>query len=234
MTASKDADFDHFSADAFRFLAELEGNNERTWFKANQARYESALREPARAFVRAVGARLGAVTDHLRADDRKVGGSLMRIHRDVRFSKDKSPYKNNVGVHFRHAAGKDVHAPGLYVHLANDECFVGVGIWGPPTPALNAIRAKIDAEQARWREIVEAPEFVAAFRREGETLKRPPRGYAKDHPCVEDLKRKHHIAVCDIPDAVVESPELVDFTLDQLRRAASYMGFLCEALEVAF
>ncbi len=199
-----------------------------------QARYEALLREPARAFVRAVGARLGEVTEHLVADDRKVGGSLMRIHRDVRFSKDKSPYKTNVGIHFRHDAGKNVHAPGLYLHLSNDECFVGVGIWGPDTPMLTAIRAKIDGEQARWRAIVEAPAFTEGMRREGEALKRPPRGYPKEHPLVEDLKLKHHIAVSDVPDAVVESPEIVDFVLDRLKRAADYAAFVCEAAQVEF
>lgn len=228
------SEFERFTGDAFRFLAELALSNERDWFKANQSRYESLIREPARALVRAVGARLGEVTAHLVADDRKVGGSLMRIQRDIRFSNDKSPYKTNVGIHFRHAAGKDVHAPGLYLHLSNDECFMGVGIWGPDTPTLTAIRAKIDGEQARWRGIVEAPAFTEVMRREGDALKRPPRGYAKGHPLVEDLKLKHHIALSDVPDPVAESPELVDFLIDRFKRASPYTAFVCEAAQVEF
>lgn len=228
------SEFERFRPEAFTFLAELEAHNEREWFKANQARYEAEIREPARAFVRAVGARFGEVSAFLTADDRKVGGALMRIQRDIRFSKDKSPYKTNVGIHFRHAAGKDVHAPGAYLHLSNDECFFGAGIWGPPTPTLNAIRAKIDGEQGRWLEIVGAPEFSDVMRREEESLKRPPRGYDKAHPLVDDLKRKHHIALCDVPDAVVESPELVDFVVDRLKRASDYVRFICEAAGVEF
>ncbi|HSG46496.1 MAG TPA: DUF2461 family protein, partial [Longimicrobiales bacterium] len=80
-----------FSGETFRFLSELAANNERDWFKANRDRYDAHVRDPAVTFVLAVGERLNGISPHLRADPRPVGGSLFRIHRDVRFSKDKSP-----------------------------------------------------------------------------------------------------------------------------------------------
>ena len=120
-----------FTPETFRFLTELALNNSRTWFEANKARYEALVREPALAFIRGAGPHLRKISRHLVASDRKIGGSLMRVHRDVRFSRDKSPYKTNVGIQFRHEVGKDVHAPGLYVHIAPDECFLGAGVWHP-------------------------------------------------------------------------------------------------------
>ncbi len=228
------SEFAGFGPAPFRFLAELEGNNERPWFEANKQRYEAEIREPARAFVRAVGARLGEVTAHLAADDRKMGGSLMRIYRDTRFGKDKTPYKTNVGIQFRHAIGKDVHAPGLYVHLANDELFVGVGTWGPDAETLQKIRTRIVEHEGAWRAAVEAPGFTEVFERMGESLKRAPKGCPADHPLVDDLKRKHHIASCPLDDETAESPALVDFTMDRLQRAAPYMRFVCEAIGVPF
>lgn len=229
-------EFKGFPDETLTYLAELTANNERDWFKANQPRYEALVREPARALVRDVGERLSEVTDQLVADDRKSGGSLMRVFRDTRFGADKTPYKTNVGVQFRHRAGKDVHAPGLYFHLATDSTFIGIGMWMPDSPSLNAIRAKIDAEQDRWRKIITDPKFAKTFARDGhgEALKRPPRGYSQDHPLVEELKRKSHIAVEDLDPEVVHGPELVDLLIDRLKRARGYATFLCEAIDQRF
>ena len=142
------ATFGGFHPTLFSFLAELELNNEREWFQEHRDRYEREVREPAMGFIRAMAKPLTKISPHLLAVDKKVGGSMMRVHRDVRFSKDKSPYKTNVGIQFRHSAGKDVHAPGLYVHLAPDECFLGAGLWRPERDALAGIRKTI-AERPR-------------------------------------------------------------------------------------
>jgi uncharacterized protein (TIGR02453 family) len=228
------AAFEGFPPDLFDFLVELTANNDRDWFNAHKDDYERALREPARAFVRAMGERLEKVAPHLVADDRRAGGSLMRIYRDTRFSGDKTPYKTNVGIQFRHEAGKDVHAPGLYVHFDLEEAFVGAGMWMPPTEALNAIRAKIDAEPERWTAITRDPTFVDTFRQSGDSLKRPPRGFDKDHPLIEDLKRKSFILVHDLDPADAESPELVDRVTELMRRAKPYCDFICEAVGLPF
>ena len=120
-----------FHEELFTFLRQIRQHNERTWFETNKPLYETAVRMPAFAFINAMGPRLATASPHFRAVAKKNGGSLMRIYRDTRFSKDKTPYKTNVGIQFRHELGRDVHAPGYYVHLEPGRCFLGAGIWRP-------------------------------------------------------------------------------------------------------
>src|SRR5215475_9583583 len=141
-----------FDPEFFRFLAELAENNDRDWFAANKDRYEAEVLEPALAFIEDFGYRLTEISPHMRADPRRMGGSLFRIYRDTRFSKDKTPYKTHTGMHFRHVAAKDVHAPGYYLHLAPDSVFAGAGIWRPDTQTCNKIREAIVAKPRAWRE----------------------------------------------------------------------------------
>ncbi len=107
-----------FSPGLFAFLEELAANNDRTWFAANKPRYQSQVVDQLVRFIAAMADPLEKVSPHFVADPRPVGGSMFRIYRDVRFSKDKRPYKEHAACQFRHAAGKDAHAPGFYVHLA--------------------------------------------------------------------------------------------------------------------
>ncbi|MGH8875660.1 MAG: DUF2461 domain-containing protein, partial [Acidimicrobiia bacterium] len=123
-----------FSPALFSFLRDLEANNEREWFKANKDRYERHVKEPALQFVADIAPHLRRISTHLVADPRPAGGSLFRIQRDTRFSKDKSPYKTYVGIRFGHEAGGDVHAPGFYLHLEPGSCYFGMGVWQPDTP----------------------------------------------------------------------------------------------------
>ncbi|MDX8392212.1 MAG: TIGR02453 family protein, partial [Mariprofundaceae bacterium] len=127
---------DFFSTASFDFLRQLSGNNNRDWFNTHKNTYEMTVREPARAFIRAMQPELADFAPQFVTDDRKVGGSLMRIYRDVRFSKNKLPYKTNIGIQFRHKQGKDVHAPGFYLHIEAEEVFVGAGIWHPDSGTL--------------------------------------------------------------------------------------------------
>ena len=110
----------YFNRKLFIFLKDLAENNNREWFKANKDRYDEDVKEPALAFVQAFSAKLEKLSPHFRADPRANGGSLFRIYRDTRFSKDKSPYKTYTGIQFRHYAAKDAHAPGFYLHLCKD------------------------------------------------------------------------------------------------------------------
>ena len=226
--------FDHFSPSAIQFLVELSHNNDRDWFKAHQARYEADVREPTRAFVRAMAPRLERLSPHLVASDKKVGGAMMRPQRDTRFSPDKTPYKTNVGVHFRHAAGKDVHAPGLYVHLDPGEVFLGAGIWHPDAGTLSRIRKHMDDNRAAFKRARGAKAFQALFSPGGDSLKRPPKGYAADHPLIEDLKRKDHIAVSSVPMATLFKPGFVREVERRFKAARGYMAFLCQALDLPF
>jgi len=124
-----------FSEELIDFLVGLSANNEREWFNARKDVYETVLREPALEYIRQVGGPLADISPHIRASDRKQGGSLMRIYRDVRFSRDKSPYTTNVGIQFRHESGKDVHAPGYSVPISIEGCFIGAGSRTPERAA---------------------------------------------------------------------------------------------------
>ena len=227
-------EFRRFGPELAAFMEDLRSNNERDWFTANRDRYEATVREPSRAFIRAMAPALAAISPHFRADDRKTGGSLMRIHRDTRFSRDKTPYKTNVGIQFRHALGRDVHAPGFYVHLEPGSAFLGAGVWRPDSSALFMIRARIDEEPDAWREVRDDEAFRAAFRLGGESLKTMPRGFARDHALGEDLRRKDFIALHELPLEDALGPEFPDLATARLRDAAGFMRFLCEALDVPF
>ena len=114
-----------FDRNTFRFLAELGANNERDWFEANRHRYERHVLEPALAFIERMAPNIERLSRHLLAVPKRTGGSLMRVYRDTRFGHDKRPYKTNIGIQFRHERGRDVHAPGLYVHIEPGGCFLG-------------------------------------------------------------------------------------------------------------
>ena len=216
------------------FLVELGMNNDKEWFVANKQRYEAHVRGPARAFIRAVAPGLDSISTHFVASDKKVGGSLMRVHRDIRFSKDKTPYKTNVGIHFRHEVGKDAHAPGFYVHIAPEGNFIGVGMWRPESSALAAIRARIVDEAEAWTTATKAETFTERFVLGGESLKRPPKGFDAEHPHAEDLKRKDHIAIATLSDDEMLGEGVVARVLELFERAVPYMAFQCAALDVPF
>ncbi|WP_217909906.1 DUF2461 domain-containing protein [Pseudenhygromyxa sp. WMMC2535] len=233
-TPSAPGDFAGFGPGLFEFLAELSVNNDREWFAANKARYEEQVRGPALAFIRAMAPEIRAISPHMTAIDKKVGGSLMRIHRDVRFSGDKSPYKTNLGIQFRHAAGKDVHAPGFYFHVDTEGVFLGAGAWHPDREALAAIRAKISDRAKAWVAARDASAFRAHWSLAGESLSRAPRGYDPAHPMIEDLKRKDHLAKCDLSLADLMSPRAVERVAERYAASKRYMAFLCAAMDVPF
>ena len=226
------ADFEGFPPTTMLFRSELAANNDRQWFEENRDRYESEVRGPALAFLRALEKPVGKLTSRLKVSPKKVGGSLMRIHRDVRFSKDKSPYKTNIGIHLRHEAGRDVHAPGAYVHIEPDDVFLGVGIWHPDSTALKAIRERIANEPKVWKRVRDAKRFRERFELAGDTLKRPPRGFDAEHPYIEDLKRKDFIGVQSLDPGMITSRLMVKETVAAIRDARAFMEFLCVALRL--
>jgi uncharacterized protein (TIGR02453 family) len=223
-----------FTKSTFKFLDELAANNNRAWFEENKPRYEALVREPALDFIEAMDPLLGKFAPHFRAEPRKVGGSLMRVFRDTRFSRDKTPYKTNIGIQFRHQLGKDVHAPGFYVHIATDECFLAVGCWHPESDALGKIRDLVAQKTEQWFAARDDKIFVAKWELTGDSLTRPPRGYAADHPAIEDIKRKDFIAIAPLSAAEVTGKNLLKLAADRFAAATPLMKFLCEALEVQY
>jgi uncharacterized protein (TIGR02453 family) len=212
----------------FRFLEELKANNDRAWFEANRARYDSVVREPLLDFIEAFRPRLKAISRHLRAEAR-VGGSLFRIHRDTRFSPDKSPYKTHTGIQFRHSAGRDVHAPGFYVHLEPGNVYLGAGMWRPDRTALAAVRSAIVADPARWRRMKRT---LAARGLElaGDSLKRAPRGFPAEHPLIEDLRRTDYITSVRLTEEDACRPDFEGRLADAFRDMSPLMRFLTRAL----
>ena len=224
-----------FSEELIDFLVGLSANNNREWFNARKDVYESVLREPALDYIREVGEPLADISPHVRASDRKQGGSLMRIYRDVRFSRDKSPYKTNVGIQFRHESGKDVHAPGYYVHISIEECFIGAGSWMPDRDALLAYRRAVSEHPSEWlalKQMTESGEWNLDGHHD--MLKRPPRGFSADDPMIEDIKRKHFIVThrMDIED--VTAPDFVEYTIERFKESKDWMAFLAKAIGLPF
>lgn len=222
----------HFTPALFAFLRELAAHNDRAWFQRHQKRYEAAVREPALQFIRDFDPHLASISPHFRADDRRSGGSLFRIHRDVRFSKDKRPYKTYTGIQFRHAAGKDAHAPGFYLHLEPRSVFVGCGTWRPDTGTAGKIRTAIADDPAGWRAIVEAPAFCDHWELAGDSLVRAPRGFPADHEAIDDLRRKDYIAVHRLTQGAVTRAGFLDHIAALFQEGGPFMEFLCRAVEV--
>ncbi|MCH9651726.1 MAG: DUF2461 domain-containing protein [Deltaproteobacteria bacterium] len=221
-------------AQLFSFLRDLEANNQRDWFQAHKQRYEDALKEPALRFINDFGPNLRRISPHFNAIPKATGGSLFRIYRDTRFSKDKTPYKTHAGIQFRHKQCKDAHAPGFYLHLQPSGSFIGLGIWRPDGPSLKKIRQSLMADPAGWKEVVGDSRFAEAFTFGGESLKRPPRGVPGDHPLMEDLKRKDFIGVTNLSQKRVLAPDFLDDFTACCEAGAPLVRYLCAALEVPF
>ncbi len=223
-----------FSQASFDFLTKLNANNNRDWFDRHKQEYEDAVRSPALDFIDAMAEDLKSLSPHFLAVPKKVGGSLMRVYRDVRFGKDKRPFKTNIGIQFRHVQGKDVHAPGFYVHLEPKECFLGVGIWHPDAPALGRIRTAIAENSAAWVKASRDKKFAKTYQFAGDSLANAPRGYAKDHPLLEDLKRKDFIAIMEFNSKLAGNARFLPEVVKSFRTAVPLMKFLCKALELPF
>jgi uncharacterized protein (TIGR02453 family) len=224
----------YFTPALFDFLVELRVNNRRDWFQRNKARYEADVRDPALRFIGDVGPRLQEISAHIVADPRPVGGSLFRIHRDTRFSPDKTPYKTAVGMSFGHDRGREGPAPGFYLHLEPGESFGGGGVHMADTATLTLIRDAIVADTPSWSRIVDDAAFAPAYVNMGEALKRAPQGYDPAHPRIEDLKRKGHTWHVRFSEAEVCSPDLMDGFVSACRTAAPFTRFLATALGAAW
>jgi len=220
-----------FTLALFRFLRDLKANNTREWFAANKGRYEAEVRGPALDFVADVAPHLDRISPRFVADPRPSGGSLFRIHRDTRFSKDKSPYKTYTGMQFRHELGKDAHTPGFYLHLEPKAVFVGAGIWHPDAPTLAKIREAIADDAKAWGA---GKRVGGRFDLAGDSLKRAPAGYEPEHPLIEDLKRKDFICVATLTEKDVCAPGFVDEFARMCSETSPLVRFLCAAVDAPF
>jgi len=220
----------HFSNRTFTFLRDLAKNNSREWFQDNKGRYEKDVKGPALEFIQDFSSPLGKISPHFRADPRPSGGSLFRIHRDVRFSKDKSPYKTYTGIQFRHERRKDAHAPGFYLHLEPGNCFVGLGIWHPDGKTVRKIREHLVEDPKGWKKAVSGAGFKRHLQLTGDRLVRHPRGFDPEHPLIEDLMWKDYIAFAKLSQKAITEPGFLKEYVAYCRSGRPLMAFLCEAL----
>ncbi len=230
------AGFRGFSVEAIRFLRRLRRNNRKDWFERNRAVYETAVRDPMRALVEEMDVRLARIAPELTGDPRR---SVFRIHRDVRFSRDKSPYKTNAACQFYHmdagrGAGRDADgaAAGLYFQLAEGECFAAGGLWMPARPALARVREAIDAEPEALDRLVRRPAFRRRFREltPEAVLTRMPRGYADSHPAAGWLRYRSFTASRDMPEREVLSPRLPEILARDFAALVPLVRWLNQAI----
>ncbi len=231
-TAAKSEGF--FTRDFFRFLEELKLHNERPWFEANKQRYEDSVKEPTLRLIEALQPLLRKVSQKIVVDPRPVGGSMMRIYRDIRFSRDKTPYKPYVAAMFHHSKGKEGGAPGYYLHLEPGESIFGGGVWHPEGPALKGIRDAIAGDPDGWRKATSKLLKGNLCSMMGDSLKRPPPGYPPDHEFIEDLKRKDFGVLVRFADRDVLSPGFPEAIAKNAQAMAPFMSFLAEAVGESF
>lgn len=228
------SNFEGFPKACIPYLRKLARNNNRAWFNEHKQDYENNVREPALKFIEAMQPELTKISPHFRAVPKKVGGSLMRVYRDTRFANDKTPYKTNIGIQFRHALGKDVHAPGFYLHIADDGCFFGAGIWRPESKVLNKIREFIADNPNAWKQAVTNRGFKKMYDLRGDTLVRPPRGYSADHPLIVDLKRKDFIAFADFDASEIQHKNFAKTAGKAFAKTSAFMSYLCMAVDANY
>jgi uncharacterized protein (TIGR02453 family) len=216
----------YFSPQLFMFLRDLKKNNNRKWFTRNRPRYEKQLLEPSLRFVKDVAPRLRTISPYLVADPKPFAGSLFRIYRDIRFSKDKSPYKTNVAMQFWHKkGGKKIHAAGLYLHLSPGQSFAGAGVWHPDQATLNRVRKAIVEKPESWRRVRDS-----GLRVEGDSLKRPPIGFNPNHEFIKDLMLKSFTAGVRFRNSQVTSHRFLEEFVEAGKKLDPLNRFLSQAL----
>ena len=201
-----------FTPAALRFFKQLKTNNNKAWFEAHRDEYENEVRAPMRELIEELDARFARFAPEIGGDPKR---SMFRINRDIRFSKDKSPYKTNAGCWFHHrSASRKVGgeanegSAGFYFHLAPGESFLGGGVWMPPRPQLNKLRDTMaDNPQPFLRMTRALPRRFGGLDDE-HALKRMPRGYAEDHPAARYLRYQSFVSGRSLTDAQVTGAKL--------------------------
>lgn len=214
-----------------QFLKNLKKNNNKPWFDGHRTQYEAAKKD-VETFIQSV------IDQHSKKDPDLTGltgkGCLFRIHRDVRFSKDKTPYKTNMGASMSKGGKKSVYA-GYYFHCEPGNSFVGGGIWMPEAPQTKKIRQEIDYCLEEFSDIVKGKKFKSIYGgleiNDDWTLSKVPQGFEKDNPAAEYLKLKSWIATAALKDEVLTSKDLLKKTLTAFETLQPLVAFLNRAME---
>ena len=204
----------HFGTDALEFLRGLARHNARPWFELHRGDYEQRVKQPMADLVEEMDLRMARFAPEMVGDPKR---SVFRLHRDIRFSRDKSPYKTHAACWFFHRdgsakVGRDAHGggAGFYFHLEPGASFVGGGCWMPPRPALQKFRAAIAGDMRGFERVVLAPSVRRRFRglSDERMLRRVPRGYGEDHPAAHWLRHQSFTVGRPLTDAQVTGARL--------------------------
>jgi uncharacterized protein (TIGR02453 family) len=215
----------HFSPAFFDFFRDLRLHNDRDWFTANKTRYVADVETPLLQFIGDFAACLRTLSPAFVADRRRAGGSMFRIHRDTRFSPDKSPFKTWIAARFAHEARRKVAGvPAFFLHLAPDHSFGGGGVYHIELPQLTKIRTRIVESPGEWTAVRAAVDI------QGEQLKRVPAGFSAKHEHVDDLRRQNLYTLTEFTDRDVVMDGFIDRFTDACRRAAPLIEFQTKAL----
>jgi uncharacterized protein (TIGR02453 family) len=214
----------------FKFLKDLGKHNDKTWFEANRKTYESVKAD----FNKTVEELIAGIADF----DEPIGEleakkCMFRINRDVRFSKDKSPYKTNMGASFN-KGGKKVQNAGYYFHCEPGRSFVAGGLWMPMPPELAKLRQEIDYNFDEWKKIMASAPFKKYFNDEaikGESLSRPPKGYDAGNPAIEYLKLKSFVVSRSFTDAEMQDKKTLKEIVKTFHAMKPMLDFLNRAIE---
>jgi uncharacterized protein (TIGR02453 family) len=207
------------------FLSELNKNNNRDWFKTNEVLYREA-KGNFESFIGEIINEIVRFDPIMKGID--VKNCVFRINRDIRFSNDKSPYKTNFGAFIVRGGKKNGDKfAGYYIHVEPAKSFIAGGAYVPPSPWLNSIREKIDQEPENFRKILRNKVFIKYFGDvSGEKLKNPPRGYSSDNPNIEYLKLKSFLAMNEVTDKILLSPDYQSHVIAVLKAMKPLNDFL--------
>ena len=212
--------------DLFTFLKELKQNNHKEWFDENRQRY-TFLREHFIHYVSLMVHELSEMDPALGSPDPRK--TVFRINRDVRFSKDKSPYKTNMGAYIA-PGGKNSFMPGYYFHIEPDASMIAGGMYMPPPDMLKKVRKEIFENADEFREIIEDADFIHTFGQlEGEMLKTAPQGFPKDHPDIGLLRYKSYTVFKEVPEKLLSGPDSLNHVMGIFRVMKPLNDFLRHA-----
>ena len=213
------------------FLKGLAKNNDKSWFEFHRKKYEEA-KQDFEDFIKKVLEKHSKKDDDLKELEAKK--CTFRINRDIRFSKDKTPYKSNFGASMDRGGKKSIYA-GYYFHLEPGKSFVGGGLWMPMPPEMKKVRQEIDYCFDEFRQIVSSKKFKTVYKElySGEDVKlsKVPQGFEKDNPAAEYIKFKSWLAMREVTDAELTSKDLVKITSDAFESLQPMIKFLNRALE---
>jgi uncharacterized protein (TIGR02453 family) len=207
--------------DLFSFFIDLQQNNNRDWFTAHKPTFKTLETQ-----VKSFGELL---KDRLNQHDHIDRFKLFRIYRDVRFSKDKTPYKTHFGLTWHRT--KPLYRGGYYLHLSPNNNFLACGFWDPNPADLKRIRQEIDIDGEEYRAILNNKTFCRVWGElQGEAVKTAPKGYAKDHPQIDLLRFKQHIFTIKYTDDEVYQADFLDRADSALKAVRPFVDYMSEVL----